>query len=99
MNVKIYNPSKNVMQSGRGKMQNWILEYETKTPRTPEPLMGWTASGDTLNQVQMRFDSAQQAVDFAKGKGWAYTVMPERTRIVKPRNYADNFKYIPPEKA
>ena len=98
MNVKIYKPSTSVMQSGRGKTQYWVLEYETTTPRAPERLMGWTASGDTLNQVQMRFESAEKAVAFAKEKGWTYDVLPEHERRVKPRNYGDNFRYIPSRK-
>jgi hypothetical protein len=98
MNVKIYRPSKNVMQSGRGKTKEWVLEYETVTARQPEALMGWTSSGDTLNQVQIKFDTEDRAVAFAKGKGWDYTVLRQHERVVKARNYADNFKYVPPAK-
>src|SRR5262245_24311125 len=97
MNVKIYKPSKTAMQSGHGKTEDWVLEYETETPRRPEALMGWTASGDTLNQVKLKFASMEDAVAFATRKGWAYTVLPPRGRKVKPRNYADNFRYIPPQ--
>lgn len=84
------------MQSGRGKIGQWLLEYETATPRQPEALMGWTASGDTLNQVKLTFDTLEDATGFAEKEGLAYTVMPEHQRRVKPRNYGDNFKYIPP---
>lgn len=97
MNVKIYQPSKNVMQSGRAKTQSWILEYEPETPRTPEPLMGWTSSGDTLGQVRLKFRTRKDAESFAKEKGWDYTVLPAHKRQLKPRNYTDNFKYTPPE--
>lgn len=99
MHVKIYKPSKTAMQSGRGKGSDWVLEYEVTSTRAPEPLMGWVASSDTLNQVQLRFDSAEDAVAFAENKGWDYTVLPERTRRVKPRNYSDNFVYRPTESA
>ena len=97
MNVKIYSPAKTTMQSGHGKTGKWILEYELETPRGPEALMGWTASGDTLNQVRLNFANSEDAISFAVAKGWDYTVMPEQHRIVKPRNYVDNFKYIPPD--
>lgn len=99
MKVRIYQQSKNAMQSGRGKDGNWILEYETETPRRPEPLMGWTSSGDTLNQVKLNFHSAQDAIAFAEKKGWTYTVQQQHMRTVRPRNYADNFRYTPPEAA
>ncbi len=94
--VRIYKPAKTAMQSGRAKTGSWILEYETETPREPEALMGWTSSGDTLNQVQLKFDSQEQAVAFAEDKGWQYTVAAECERRVQPRNYGDNFRYIPP---
>jgi|SRR5688572_5084994 len=97
MKVRIYQQSKNAMQSGRAKEGAWVLEYETETPRRPEPLMGWTSSGDTLNQVRMNFCSAQDAVAFAEKKGWSYIVQPPHSRIVRPRNYGDNFRYTPPE--
>lgn len=96
MDVKIYKPSKNPMQSGRAIRGSWFLEYETTSPRSAEPLMGWTESEDTLNQVRLKFDCCEDAVSFAEDKGWSYIVMPEQKRRVKPRNYGDNFKYIPP---
>jgi len=92
MEVRIYKPSKTAMQSGRGKGDDWVLEYETQTARTAEPLMGWVSSGDTLNQVQLNFKSKEDAIGFADKKGWAYSVQEEQIRRLKPRNYSDNFK-------
>ena len=97
MNVKIYSPSKSAMQSGLAKADGWVVEYELATARRPETLMGWTSSGDTLNQVKLKFSSQSDAIKFAESKGWAYTVLPHHERRVKPRNYVDNFKYVPPE--
>ena len=85
------------MQSGRGKLGKWVLEYETNSRRTPEPLMGWTSSEDTLNQVQLKFSSQEEAVSFADKKGWKYTIGSSSSRKVTPRNYSDNFRYFPPE--
>ena len=97
MKARIYRPSKNTMQSGLAKTKGWVLEYENETKRGPEPLMGWTASGDTLNQVKLRFPTQEQAVAYAQEQGWAYTLDTAHERIVKPRNYVDNFRYIPPK--
>ena len=97
MDVRIYRPAKSAMQSGRAKAQSWTMEYELKTQRQPEELMGWTSSGDTLNQVRLNFNTLEDAVAYADKKGWGYTVQPEQDRIVRPRNYVDNFKYVPPE--
>lgn len=96
MNVIIYTPAKGATQSGRGKTQNVVLEYTDLTARRPEPLMGWVASSDTLNQVRLKFPSVEAAVDYARAKGWTYTVTPAQARRVVPRNYTDNFKYVPP---
>ena len=61
--------------------------------------MGWVASGDTLNQVKLNFNTMEEAVDFARKKGWGFIVQPVHGRKVKPRNYSDNFRYIPPSDA
>ena len=97
MDVRIYRPSKSAMQSGRAKAQSWMLEYELKTQRQPESLMGWTSSGDTLNQVRLNFNTMEDAIAYAEKKGWGYTVQPAEERIIRPRNYVDNFKYVPAE--
>jgi hypothetical protein len=92
MQVRIYQPAKTAMSSGRAKTQAWILEYEIETPRRPEPLMGWTSSGDTLNQVKLTFPTREDAVAFAERKGWGFSVQDPHERRVRPRNYADNFR-------
>ncbi|MGQ0527819.1 MAG: ETC complex I subunit [Alphaproteobacteria bacterium] len=94
MKARIYKPSKTATQSGRaGRMEDWILEYELETRREPESLMGWTSSGDTLNQVRLGFATLEEAKSFAEKKGLTYQVTPAQVRKVKPRNYGDNFKY------
>ena len=92
MQARIYRPAKSTMQSARGNLREWVLEYEPVTPRRPEPLMGWISSGDTLNQVRLTFTSKEEAIAFAERKGMAYDVQSERPRRVRPRNYADNFR-------
>lgn len=99
MKARIYKPVKNTMQSGRAGTAQWVLEYELETPRRPEPLMGWTSAGDTLNQVRMQFSSKEAAIAFAEDHGMDYAVSPEAKRTVTPRSYLDNFKYRPAEEA
>lgn len=93
--VRIFRPARNTMQSGLAKTKSWIMEYELETARLAEPLMGWISSGDTLNQVRLRFNSAEQAVAYAKSRGWDYTVSPEHAKKLRPRNYVQNFVYRP----
>lgn len=97
--ARIYKPSKNAMQSGRSRTQAWILEYENETARRPEPLMGWTSSEDTLGQVRLKFDMLEDAVKYAEKNGLYYKVQAETQRKLKPRNYGDNFKYIPDDES
>jgi len=94
MKVKIYKPAKTAMQSGRaGSAANWVLEYDLPTARRPEAVMGWTSSGDTLNQVRMRFSSKEAAIALAESEGWEYEVSEPQARAIIPRNYTDNFRY------
>ena len=97
MKVRIYKPSRNAMQSGQAATEQWVLECEPKTPRTPEPLMGWTSANDTLDQVRVKFDSKEAAVAFAEEKGWTFSVAAAHARKVTPRSYLDNFRYRPVE--
>lgn len=98
MNVKIFKPNKNAMQSGRANEKKWCLESESCTDRTPEPLMGWSSANSTQEQIRLKFDSKEEAIAFAEKQGWSYTLSPEHKRQVKPRNYVDNFRYVPPKK-
>ncbi len=84
------------MQSALGKTKLWVLELEPSTARGPEALMGWTASGDTDNQIRLKFASAEAAIAHAVERGWDYTVDTAHERTIRPRNYVDNFRYIPP---
>ena len=49
--AKIYIPNKSAMQSGLGKLDKWILEFETNDP-TKNPLMGWESSNDTYTELR-----------------------------------------------
>lgn len=93
--VKIYQPAKTTMQSGRAKTKKWLLEYDVATKRAPEDVMGWVASGDTLNQVRIFFDTPENAVAYAEKMGWSYKVDESHGRKIKGRTYMDNFKYVP----
>jgi hypothetical protein len=94
--VRILRPAKSAMQSGRAGTRRWVLEYAPATPRQPDPLMGWSSAKDTLNQVNLRFDTLAEAIDFAQKHGHDYTVEEPHELRVKPKSYADNFRYERP---
>jgi len=91
--ARIYRPTKTATQSGRAQARKWILEYEPVTPRRPEPLMGWASAADTLNEVQLRFNTCDEAVAFADRLGLDYTVIAPHESAERPKSYADNFRY------
>lgn len=91
MNVTILQAAKSAMQSGRGSGAKWMIEFEPSAKREIDPLMGWTSSSDTGQQVNLEFSSEEEAVAYAKKKGFMYTVVRPKERKVKPKAYADNF--------
>ena len=91
--VRIYQPTKNAMQSGRAKLSGWVLEHEPESAKRADPLMGWIGSEGTKGQVKVRFETRDEAVAFAKKNGFDYTVTEPKVRLVKPKDYSSNFAY------
>ena len=88
--AKIYIPSKTAMQSGRGKLKEWLLEFETKDTST-NPLMGWEASNDTLQEVTLKFPTKKKAIEYAEKNNISYSVIEPKKRDFVIKSYADNF--------
>ena len=88
--AKIYIPNKNPMQSGLGKTNKWILEFETKDP-TKNPLMGWESSSDTLSELKLEFSSKELAINYAKKMKIEYELIEPKKRKLVKKSYADNF--------
>ncbi len=88
--AKIYIPAKTAMQSGRGKLKNWVLEFITKDPSI-NPLMGWETSTDTLEEVIIKFPSKEKAIEYAEKNNISYNVIEPKKREFVIKSYADNF--------
>jgi hypothetical protein len=88
--AKIYIPNKNPMQSGNGKTDKWILEFETKDP-TNNPLMGWESSSDTYTELKLEFSTKELAINYAKKNKIDFEVVEPKIRKVVKKSYADNF--------
>ena len=88
--AKIYIPAKTAMQSGRGKLKNWVLEFITKDPSI-NPLMGWETSTDTLEEVVLKFPSKEKAIEYAEKNNISYNVIEPRKKEFVIKSYADNF--------
>ncbi|MDA5193668.1 ETC complex I subunit [Govanella unica] len=92
MVARIYQPAKNTMQSGRGNSRQWVLEFEPEGGKSVDPLMGWTSSADTRGQIQLKFDTEAEAVDYASRNNLTFQVIPPHERVLKIRAYAENFR-------
>ena len=88
--AKIYIPNKSPMQSGLGKTDKWILEFETKDP-TRNPLMGWESSSDTLSELKLEFSTKELAINYAKKKKIDFELIEPKKRKTVKKSYADNF--------
>ena len=88
--AKIYIPNKNPMQSGLGKTDKWILEFETKDP-SKNPLMGWESSSDTLTELKLQFSSKELAMNYAKKNNIDFDLIESKKSKKIIKSYADNF--------
>ena len=71
------------MQSGRANTKRWLLEFEPESAREVEPLMGWTSSRDTRSQLNLWFDSKDEAIAYAKRHNLMYQVEEPRERAIR----------------
>ncbi len=93
MRARIYQPPKNAMQSGWATTRGWVLEFEPAEPLRADPLMGWIGSADTQAQVVLHFATQEEAVAYAEKNGIPYDLERPLRREVKPKAYADNFRF------
>ncbi|MDX6805303.1 ETC complex I subunit [Terrihabitans rhizophilus] len=93
MTARIYKPTRNAMQSGNAKSEHWVLDFEPATPRSIEPLMGWTSSDDTQRQVRLNFDTKEEAIAYAQKAGIPYQVSEPKEAKALRFSYSDNFKW------
>ncbi len=81
------------MQSGRAKTKLWRMEFDELAPKFVEPLMGWVGQRDTTQQLKLDFDSREEALAYAEKKGYSVRVIEPHARVIRPKSYADNFKF------
>ncbi|CAE7323468.1 vipA [Symbiodinium microadriaticum] len=81
--ARIYQPTKNAMQSGQRNSKVWVLEYEPKAAKTIDPLMGWTGTQDMNRQVKLKFPTKDAAIAYAEKHGLAFKLREPRTDLLK----------------
>jgi hypothetical protein len=92
MTARIYRPAKTATQSGLGNSRHWRLDYLPESPRSIEPLMGWTASSDMKSQIKLTFATKEEAVAYAERNAIPYRVEEPNEAKRRITAYSDNFK-------
>lgn len=95
--VHIMQNNKSPTQSVTHKEKPWIITWQDKisTDNWDNSLMGWVSGADPMQnmKLQLLFDTKEQAVFFAKKRGWSYEVSAEIERDYEEGEveYQDNF--------
>jgi hypothetical protein len=88
--AKIYIPSKSAMQSGKGKNDKWLLEFNNNRTEN-DHLMNWISSNDTQSQVKIFFNTKDEAIAYAKKNNIKFDIIePKKSKLII-KSYADNF--------
>jgi hypothetical protein len=90
--ARITEEQRKTTQSGKAKAGRWTLEFERQQPQRPDPLTGWSGSGDTNTQVRLTFDSKDEALAYAERKGLTVHLVPAPPVPLRIQAYADNFR-------
>jgi len=88
--AKIYIPTKNSMQSGLGKADKWLIEFETKDTGI-NPLMGWETSTDTLSELNLEFSTKELAIDYAKKNKIDFEIIEPQKKKTFKKSYKNKY--------
>ena len=75
MKAKIFKPAKTAMQSGRSKFNKWVLKFSDKKNQLKDTMMGWNGGSSTVSQIELKFSSKEEAVNYAKKNSIDYEVL------------------------
>ena len=78
------------MQSGTKKFEKWVIEFITDKPGT-NPLMGWESSTDTYSELNLKFQSKELAIEYAKKNKIKFELIESKEKQFIKKSYADNF--------
>jgi len=85
-------------QQGWGNSRDWILKFQTADAWV-NPLMGWAATRDPVNNLSLSFPTSNAAIQFAKANGFKYILDEDTHNLAQSKQtYASKFLYHPPAK-
>ncbi len=92
MKFLIYRNPKSAMQSGKKNSKKWLMILvEENNSRSLSSPLSWVSSSDTSTQLKFNFASKDQAIEFAKQRGFEYQIIEEQNPLILPKSYANNF--------
>ena len=92
MPARLYQRYRNAMQSGKARTGEWVLEFESRRPKRPDPLTGWSGGAETQEQVKLTFPTVEAAQAYAERNAIDYHLVPPAQSKLRLQSYADNFK-------
>ena len=95
MVARIFKSSKTAMQSGTGNADQWFLEFEQKDHKSIDPVMSWIGSSDTTSQIKLKFETKEEATQYAKKNNLLFFIDEgsEKKMNIRKNGYGDNFDY------
>lgn len=84
------------MQSGKAKTGYWVLQFNACDAKYIDPVMGWTGSSSTMEQISLKFSTLKSAVDYAQECGLQAMVDLPQKPAIQRKAYADNFRHDRP---
>lgn len=90
MQARIYKPTKTAMQSGDKNNDKWILKFDS-VGKFREQTMDWISSKETMDQVTLYFETAEEAISYAQKHDIHYTITYPNKKKRGLKSYANNF--------
>jgi len=91
--AKIYQPAPSAMTSGRAHCDHWVMEFISSQPTIIDPLTGNARSVDPRQQIELQFETAEEAVAYATANNIPHQVINRQKMKRIPRSYAENFDF------
>ena len=95
MVARIFKTSKTAMQSGTGNANQWFLEFEKNDHKPIDQVMNWIGCSDTTSQIKLKFETKEEAIQYAKSNNLLYFIEEgsEKKMNIRKNGYGDNFDY------
>ena len=95
MVARIFKSSKTAMQSGTGNADQWFLEFDQNDYKPIDHLMNWIGSSDTTSQIRLRFETKEEATQYAKRNNLSFFIDEGSVKKmnIRKNGYGENFDY------